>query len=81
MKKKEFIDQFKNIINFNTNYNIILEDLNKKVFPFHVRKKYVSYKRYYYWLKHHNVPKFINLNEELKEIVVKSLPAISTILS
>ena len=73
MKNEEFIDQFKNVLKVNTNYNFILEDLNKKVFPFHVRNKYVSYRRYYYWLKHHNVPKFTNLNEGLKDIILNSM--------
>lgn len=69
MKKGEFIEQFKNALKITNNYNFILEELNRKVFPFHARNKYVSYRRYYYWLKHHNIPKFIILNKELKEIV------------
>lgn len=73
MKKEEFINKFKKVLKINTNYYFILEELNKKVFPFHVRNKYVSYRRYYYWLKHNNVFKFKNLNEELKELVEKSL--------
>ena len=73
MKNKEFINQFKKVLKVDPNYNFILEELNKRIFPFHARNRYSSYKRYYYWLKHHNVPKFINLNEELKEIVANSM--------
>ena len=45
MKKREFIKQFKNALKVTKNYNFILDDLNEKIFPFHVRNKYVSYRR------------------------------------
>lgn len=69
METNEFIEQFNELLENNNDYNFILEDLNKNVFPFHDRDKHVSCRRYYYWLKQNNSFKFKNLNGRLKKIV------------
>lgn len=69
MESNEFIELFKKTLEINNNYNIILEDLNNNVFPFHDRDKHVTARRFYYWLKQKNSLKFRNLNTELKKLV------------
>ena len=69
METNEFIEKFKKALENNNDYNFILDDLNNNVFPFHDRDKYITYRRYYYWLKQSNSLKFKNLNGELKKIV------------
>jgi hypothetical protein len=69
MESNEFIELFNELLEINIDYNIILEDLNNSVFPFHDRDKHTSARRYYYWLKQNNSLKFKNLNGELKKIV------------
>jgi hypothetical protein len=69
MESNEFIDLFKKALDLTNNYDIILEDLNNNVFPFHDRDKYNSCRRYYYWLKQNNSLKFKNLNAELKKLL------------
>jgi hypothetical protein len=69
MEINEFIEQFKRDIEVNINYLFILEDLNKKIFPFHDKNNHIAYRRHYYWLKQHNKLKFKRLNERLKKLV------------
>jgi hypothetical protein len=69
MGTKEFIEQFEKVMENRKNYNYILEDLNKKIFPFHERSSYIEYRRHYYWLKQHKKIIFKDLNERLKIIV------------
>jgi hypothetical protein len=69
METHEFIEQFKRVIEINTNFHFILEDLNNKVFPFHEPSNHILYRRHYYWLKQHNKLKFKSLNERLKKLV------------
>lgn len=57
------------LLKTNNDYRLILNELNNKMFPFHDRDKYITCQRFYYWLKQHNVHKFKNLNNELKELV------------
>ncbi len=65
----EFIEEFKNILENNNDYNFILDDLDKNVFPFHDRDKHITCRRFYYWLKQNNSYKFKKLNGRLKKIV------------
>lgn len=69
METKEFIEHFLEGLENNQDYNFILNDLNNNVFPFHDREKYVSCRRYYYWLKQNNSYKFKILNGKLKKLV------------
>ena len=69
MGTNEFIEQFEKVIEDQQNYYLILEDLKKKIFPFHEQSSYIEYRRHYYWLKQHRKIIFKNLNERLKIIV------------
>ena len=69
MENHEFIEQFKRVIELNTNFQFILEDLNNNVFPFHDKNNHITYRRHYYWLKQHNKLKFKSLNDRLKKLV------------
>ena len=77
MEPNEFIELFKKDLKFNSNYTIILEDLNNNVFPFHDRDKHVTSRRYYYWLKQNNSLKFKKLNGELKKLVKNRIRSIA----
>jgi hypothetical protein len=69
MEPKEFIEEFRITLEENIDYNLILDDLNKNVFPFHDKERYVDSRRYYYWLKQNNIFKFKKLNARLKKLV------------
>jgi len=69
MESYEFIEVFKKTLEINNNYNIILKDLNNNVFPFHDPDKYITSRRFYYWLKQKNRLKFRTLNTKLKKLV------------
>jgi hypothetical protein len=69
MGTNEFIEQFEKVMENRKNLTYILDDLNKKIFPFHERGSYIEYRRHYYWLKQHRKIIFKNLNERLKIIV------------
>ena len=69
MKTQEFIKEFKKLLETCDDNFAILDDLNKRVFPFHDKEKHGDYRKYYYWLKQHSNIKFRNLNRRLKELV------------
>jgi hypothetical protein len=73
MESKEFIEIFLKTLETNNDYNYILEDLNNNVFPFHDRDKFVTARRYYYWLKQNQSFKFKRLNGELKKLVKRKM--------
>jgi len=69
MEIEEFIENFNEGLENNNDYNLIIDDLNNNVFPFHEPHEYVSCRRYYYWLKQNNSYKFKILNGKLKKLV------------